>query len=145
MYKFTVIVLAKPTPQTTTMTTCVETVPHDMLPVFKATKTSKIEKLRSFDPELWPSGSARLIQTPFQPQASLDPVVNENGWLLYRGVYYYSDNKDYPYVALTTTSHRPFPLVRCCNKHSYDLFLSKFFNAGFSNACVSVHLPSHPQ
>lgn len=109
---------------------------------FIAKRTSNLDKLRSLDPEVWPSTFPRIIQTPFQPQASLVPVDNPHGWILYRGVYYYSDDHKYPYVMLSNTKHLSLPIIKCCTKESYDRFLRDFFNGSFINHGVSVHTRS---
>ena len=105
-------------------------------------KVSKINILRSLDPEVWPQNSARILQTPYQPQVSLTPVDNTHCWLSYRGKYYYSDSDKYPYVMLMKNKHLPLPIVKCCTKQCYDRFLSKFFSGVFGEKGITVHTPS---
>jgi hypothetical protein len=104
--------------------------------------TSKIVKLQSLDPELWSKKVPRIIQSFFQPQASLEPIDNSGGWLLYRGIYYYSDSDTYPHVMLVNDKHLSLPIVKCCNKRTYDLFLSSFFGGDFNDCGIAVGVPS---
>ena len=73
--------------------------------------------LKSLDPELWEQKySCRIVQAPLQPMASLEPVETTHDSLLYRGVYYYSDNPEFPYVGFMKSRDGNLPLVSCFHK-----------------------------
>jgi hypothetical protein len=70
---------------------------------------------------------------------AIDP---EFGCLEYRSVMYFSENPNYPYVRLVWPSGYRFPLVRCCDKRSYDNFLRQRNNGRFKDVDVNVSIPA---
>lgn len=80
-----------------------------------------MQALRDFDSELWVLNTARIVQKPFRPQASRDPPVTRNGYILYRGVYYFSTNEECPYVGLKKNILGSFPLPACFRRPQTDI------------------------
>lgn len=104
---------------------------------------SKVSHLRAIDEAVWPVGCSRIVQIPFQPEASFETVNNTHGSIFYRGVYYYSTNPSHPYVRLLKNRNLTLPIVSCCTKHDYENFLKLFLNGDFSNHSITVHTPDH--
>ena len=103
--------------------------------------------LRDLDAELWCQGYARIVQKQFQPQGSKEPVNNDNGYLKYRGIYYYSTNEQFPYVKLKLCKQHPnidhpYPLVTCCNQAGYEPFLGQLITGRFNDLDLVVVHPN---
>jgi hypothetical protein len=119
----------------TIMTTIEESVPVNNTSI----SGSKISLLRSFDKELW----SRLVQMHLQPEPSLEPVDNIHGSIMYRGVYYHSINPNLPYVRLIKKQYLTLPVVACCRRRSYEIFLRQFLEGDFNENAITVHVPCH--
>jgi len=104
---------------------------------------SKVAHLRAIDEAVWPVNSVRIVQIPFLPEASFEPVNNTHGSIFYRGVYYYSTDPARPYVRLLKNRNLTLPIVSSCIRHSYDNFLKEFLEGGFGDHAITVHTPDH--
>lgn len=101
----------------------------------------RLRHLRRYDKELWVPEVTRTIKSELLPSASKESCVRENGSIFYRGVYYFSHDRNYPFVRFETPKKLGVPLVTACTKKSYDEFLEQRLNGEFVDVEAWVCLP----
>jgi len=104
-----------------------------------------LKGLRQFDAQVWLPHVCRIVQRDKLPCASITPIVTEYGSLYYRSVHYYSDNPRYPYVRLLKHCNSPLPLVVCCAKPAYELFLQDLVKGSFVNTDIVIPIAYREQ
>ena len=103
---------------------------------------STIKQLAILDPEVWVSGSARVVQAQHQPICSLEPPVIKCFSLRYRSVYYWSNDLTRPYVFLIGRNNLKYPLVKTCGELTYQKFLRDHTIGVFDDFDVEIINPT---
>lgn len=101
----------------------------------------RLRLLRKNDAKMWFPGVTRIIPGKFLPYSSKEPVIRDNGSIFYRGVYYYSPDRDYPYVRMIKSTKSINPLIRTCDEDSYNDFLRERLWGEYIDEDTIVYVP----
>lgn len=90
---------------------------------------------KTLDPQLWVSGSARIVQRDQSPIMSVDKPSSP--YIKYRG-FYYTPNATHSHLMLKSVQGYPNPFVTCCNSNGFYLFMNKVNQGHYSNIDFEV-------
>lgn len=101
----------------------------------------RLRHLRQHDKQLWFAGVTKIVKSSCLPSASKESCVRDNGSIYYRGVYYYSNDRKFPYVRMKIVKNSVAPVITVCDKESYDKFLHERLYGQFADVDAWVCLP----